>query len=1046
MRSLSASQSNHCPDMLRACLAAACAGLVLIVPPALSAQDQPAGADQENAPIRTDAVLHDGFEGEKTLWLREEVDAPVDWLAHDRTQEAAREGTRSERFIFKAGPGSGIYASYAVPKINVTEDLSIGIHIKADHPGITLLARIIFPNDKDPDTGKPSFVVVAGSAYSTAGTWQRLSLRDLPTEMERQARLLRIRTQRKVPTEGAYLERVILNLYGGPGETTVYVDDLRISPVEPKILEYTRENQQVAAEDAAMRAAGEPRLDARRVVIEADQLKRDGLGWVFSLIDAPGARSDQLLRVGFDVLSVSPFVPREFLVEASQLGYMFSPRISQGRITPEDDPQAALQRAMKFSLPEVVAFWDVGRNLGVMPDIPTSDLQLNRTRELVGLIHEQAEQAITEQRPFSDVITGSVAGLYTNFSKTQNKLLMMGIDPTDWSSGKPQSDILAYFTQRRNLASLDSLNKTLFWGMISTRSEPSVIRQLWGTDLPPAWGYPRRLPEQIRIDAFTVFASGYKGWGVKGDADITRDAGRSALLELAFLNEEFDLIESFLSMPNGVPVPIDAHPPDPIITPAKNGISDINTKDVINPERKPHASVRGISLDLPRKKGRLLLVADYDPMAQWQPGQMSINNLTLRVPGSAENATPYLISPGEVRVLERKRAPGGIQIVIPEFDTSAIVLLTSDETIGPWLSTSVARNRAMASTMAIEQAERQYNWVVETHNRLTNAGEGINDAELWLSQSQERLLSARDAQAREDFAQAWNEARRALRPLRILMREHWNQSVRNFEAATRTSLAAAADSSTPTQQLPILFSPISSPGLMAFNTLPQANIWTSWIRDGQFSGDGVSAGHFDDAGALNNASWVNLSRSIQGRIGTALAAPNGDGPGKVLRLNVSPGGDINQNSVFVDHLVAAVRTHPVKVNPREFIRIRVKVRMPRPQQPGAGGLVIEDSLGGPALAFRRTEAIPEWSEVVLYRRTANEKEMTVTLGLAGDGDAFFDDLRVERLTENAVLDPARIASRDEQNPAPVSIPGANPISIPAAPASPADPAVDSPQP
>ncbi|MFM7131354.1 MAG: hypothetical protein ACKO0V_18550, partial [bacterium] len=227
-----------------------------------SAQDKPAAPAGKTDILQTDSVLHDGFEGDKPVWLREEVDAPVDWLAHDRSEEAAREGTRSERFVFRAGPGSGIYASYGVPKIKVTDDLAINLHVKSDHPGMTLLARIIFPADKDPDTGKPSFVVVSGTAYQTTGTWQRLSLADVPAEMERQARLLRIRTQRKVSTEGAYLERVILNLYGGPGDTTVFIDDLRIAPVEPKLLEYTRENNAVAAEDAAMRAQGEPRLDA----------------------------------------------------------------------------------------------------------------------------------------------------------------------------------------------------------------------------------------------------------------------------------------------------------------------------------------------------------------------------------------------------------------------------------------------------------------------------------------------------------------------------------------------------------------------------------------------------------------------------------------------------------------------------------------------------------------------------------------------------------------------------------------------------------------
>jgi hypothetical protein len=93
--------------------------------------------------------------------------------------------------------------------------------------------------------------------------------------------------------------------------------------------------------------------------------------------------------------------------------------------------------------------------------------------------------------------------------------------------------------------------------------------------------------------------------------------------------------------------------------------------------------------------------------------------------------------------------------------------------------------------------------------------------------------------------------------------------------------------------------------------------------------------------------------------------------------------------------------------------------------------LIEDSLGGPSLAFRQTRAIPEWSEIVVYRRVVSESSMTVTLGLAGDGDLFLDDLRVERLTENAPLNPDRVAVRDGQ-PVPVTTaePGV-PVAAPA---------------
>jgi hypothetical protein len=344
-----------------------------------------ANPDEPESIVETDRVWHEGFESDRPTWIREEVDAPVDWLTHDRSDQAAREGAKSERFVFKAGPGSGIYTSFAVPKIKVSNELNVSLNLKSDRSGMTVLARIVFPEDKDPDTGKSSFVVISGGTYTNTGVWQKISLSQIPTEMERQARLLRIRSQRKVPTQGAYLERIIINLYGGAGQTTIFVDDLRISPVEPTILAERAEQktQSPSTEDSAIQNQPEPNLGNRRVVMQGGQLRRDGIGWIFSMVDAPGSRWDQLLRVGFDVLSVDAAVSKETLMEAAQMGFTVAPRISLGRLIGDDEPSLAFERARKFPIQDAVAFWDIGRNLGVTLDNPSGEKQLERNRVLV---------------------------------------------------------------------------------------------------------------------------------------------------------------------------------------------------------------------------------------------------------------------------------------------------------------------------------------------------------------------------------------------------------------------------------------------------------------------------------------------------------------------------------------------------------------------------------------------------------------------------------------------------------------------------------------
>jgi hypothetical protein len=67
--------------------------------------------------------------------------------------------------------------------------------------------------------------------------------------------------------------------------------------------------------------------------------------------------------------------------------------------------------------------------------------------------------------------------------------------------------------------------------------------------------------------------------------------------------------------------------------------------------------------------------------------------------------------------------------------------------------------------------------------------------------------------------------------------------------------------------------------------------------------------------------------------------------------------------------------------------------------PNGPGVIVRDSIGGEALEFRSNVAIPDYARVVLFRKAPADGTFTVTLGLAGYGEAFFDDLQVEVIEE-----------------------------------------------
>ncbi len=180
------------------------------------------------------ATFHDDFEAPRTAWVREQTDAAVNLEAHERSDRAAHDGRRSERFRFEAGLGSSFFYSYPLPKVPVTDELKVGLYVRSTRAGVQLYGRVVLPADTDPDTGQPSYVLVPGTTYDHVDRWQRLELSAMRPSIERQARVLRASSRRPVSLEGAYLERLVVNLFGGAGVSEVFLDDLTVAPVPPE--------------------------------------------------------------------------------------------------------------------------------------------------------------------------------------------------------------------------------------------------------------------------------------------------------------------------------------------------------------------------------------------------------------------------------------------------------------------------------------------------------------------------------------------------------------------------------------------------------------------------------------------------------------------------------------------------------------------------------------------------------------------------------------------------------------------------------------------
>ncbi len=227
---------------------------------------------------------------------------------------------------------------------------------------------------------------------------------------------------------------------------------------------------------------------------------------------------------------------------------------------------------------------------------------------------------------------------------------------------------------------------------------------------------------------------------------------------------------------------------------------------------------------------------------------------------------------------------------------------------------------------------------------------------------------------------------------------------------------------------PLIVSAISCPPAISYFTLPQLHIWKDWVggcAGFRFGANRIPSGSFDDPAAIADAGWRDVSHQDE-KVAHKLELKSRKEPPlpkqpekkkqtkskKQARFEdevIADGDNSIKLSVwwknrlefdtlgtpFLDFPMAAIRSPSIRVQANNLIRISVLVKRSNATTPGLGGVIVRDSIGGEQFQFRSTDPIPGYSRVVLYRKAPNDMKFSVTLGLAGYGEVYFDDFRVQ---------------------------------------------------
>lgn len=890
-------------------------------------------------PALGQAVHRDGFDGPEVSWQPAGNDARYRLDGHARDRAAPRRGDACETVQITAGNGSFVYFALPVGPARVIDELTVSLWVRADRFGPQLLGRVVLPHTIDPKDNKPAVILLRGTSYDRAGQWQELHLGELPKLVEREAQLLRTRLGSQVDLREAVLDGVVMNVFAGPGTTRVWLDDLEISALVGTDAAPVRWR----SPDEARPGDSQPTAAIRR---QGAQLLVAGRPFFPRALQYQGEPLELLKRLGFNAVQVSGLPPAEFLQEAQRLGLWIicRPPLPALAAAPAD---AAIPIGAQWN---GVLAWDVGENL--------TRSQFDATRRQI------------EQLRAADPLAGRpvLCDALTDLRAYSRHVDVFRPTRLPLASSLELADFGVWLASRRELFRPG----TPQWPVIQTQPPAVLVQQVkaLGGDEPALAAASH---EQVRLLAHLAISSGARGLLFESRTRLSQDDPaskyRAATLEL--INLELGLLEPWLTTGQlaGV-VEGNSRTPSGGLAP-RGGATPPSGVSPRSPQlASPGANPQLLAFLLQTETARLLLPLWRAPRAQLVMSQSADHEVTFVVPGVPDTNDAYEVSLVGLRPIEHKRVSGGVRLTLREFDLAVPIVLTQDARVISALTKSAAERRQRAAQLVRELAAYKAAAVEALDQKLAAAGRAFAQSRGWQLGARAYLQQCDAALARQRFEDAYLAAARAVRPLRIVERAHFERAVEN------------------------LSSPLASPLALHSATLPRHVELMSRLRWAQWGNNLLPGGDCEDLPRMLDAGWRHFQHLQTGvRAEAELAGTVAHSGTASVHLRAFP-DDPQAPLDVLESPPLWITTAPVSVQSGQLLRIHGWVKVPLPITASVDGLMIVDSLSGPLLAERIVEA-PEWREFTLFRAAPQSGMMTVTFVLTGLGEAWLDDVTIE---------------------------------------------------
>jgi hypothetical protein len=481
---------------------------------------------------------------------------------------------------------------------------------------------------------------------------------------------------------------------------------------------------------------------------------------------------------------------------------------------------------------------------------------------------------------------------------------------------------------------------TPLWTSIPTEPHPALVEQWSALGLEPPLSQAVE-PEQIALLAYHAVVSGSRGLIFMSRTPLDRQDADTQLRARALqrLNLELEFLEPWAA--------------------GGSNAADIESGDT---------DLRIGTLQTER--AQLLIAIDQTAGHQFTVGPPPDRNVSFVVPSMANAPHVYRITPAGLRLLTHRRVPGGLRITLEEPGLISLVAITQDPLVVNHLGRVLTTNKARLAKVQYEVAAAELQLVEQIHARLYASGQEPRQVSGWLGEARSNLRHCELLLGASDHAGAAAYAARTITGLCRLRRYDWEQAIRPFP------------------------SPVSSPCCASFAAVPLHWQMAQRLQTApRWELNALPAGDFENLEHLRATGWHNTSlNSGPVRTLVELSPQTPHGGLSALRL-AAWAAEAQPPPAAVETPPIQIRSAPVRVRAGQLVAIRGWVRVPQRIASSQDGLLVYDSITGPALAERFT-ATEGWREFVLYRAMPYGADLTVTIALTGLGEAWVDDVSV----------------------------------------------------